>query len=162
MRKVMVKISHCTCSSRYSRHRRCRLFPPTPTTTGGDVCAFHLPASVSLNNRSCQSWDPTCLVHGMCQLDHFKGMIDTEGGGLSLPLGSRPGRTTMPGPFLPLHRGHLRTNPGEREKRNERKILLQPWIQPPLKLATPALPSSESQAIPLFAAMYLSLQTNEL
>lgn len=45
--------------------------PPTPTATGGDVCAFHLPASLSFNNRSCQSWDPSCLVHGMCQLDHF-------------------------------------------------------------------------------------------
>lgn len=153
MRKVTVKISHCICSSRYSR-RRCHPFPPTtPTATGGDVCAFHLPASLSFNNRSCQSWDPTCLVHGMCQLDHFKGMIDTEGGGALSSPGIKTGKN---------HHAWTRSNPGEREKRNERKILLQPWIQPHLKLATPALPSSESQAIPLFAAMYLSLQTNEL
>lgn len=37
-----------------------------------------------------------------------------------------------------------------REKRNERKLLLEPWIQPHLKSGNCALPSLESHAIPPF------------
>ena len=48
--------------------------------------------------------------------------------------GSLPGiktRTTIRlGPFFLLFGGHLRPNP---EKRDEWKILIQPWIQPHLK-----------------------------
>ena len=59
----------------------------------------------------------TCMWPQLGQLDHFKGMIDTKGGGLSLPLGSRPRTATRPGPFLLLHRSHLGPHKEEREKK---------------------------------------------
>lgn len=37
-----------------------------------------------------------------------------------------------------------------REKRDERKLLLEPWIQPHLKSGNRVLPSLESHTIPLF------------
>lgn len=106
----------------------------------------------------------TCMWPQLGQLDHFKGMIDTKGGGLSLPLGSRPRTATRPGPFLLLHRSHLGPHKEEREKRKEKKLQLQLQIKPHRKLATPAFPSSESQAIPIllqYVRVYKQMNYNQ-
>ena len=157
MQKVMVKVSHCTCSSRSSKHPLCSSYTSILLRTG---ISSELPVTRLHTSRPHR----TCTRPQLGQLDHFKGMIDTKGGGLSLPLGSRPRTATRPGPFLLLHRGHLGPNTEEREKRKETKLRLQLWIQPHRKLAPSAIPSSEHQAIPIllqYVRVYKQMNYNQ-
>lgn len=77
MQKVMVKVSHCTCSSRSSKHPLCSSYTSILLTTG---ISSELPVTRLHTSRPHR----TCTRPQLGQLDHFKGMIDTKGGGLSL------------------------------------------------------------------------------